>query len=124
MGQRYQLCTGSALEVPDLDGSEVARSHGDFDGVVGPHTDPVRYRPVLPPLLGQFLLDVLLGIKSQDGSRDLAIYHVDIVEKANMEIYRIYASSGGLALPSLEARLCHLGRHVFATSGGAGSSEL
>ncbi|KAA8538056.1 hypothetical protein F0562_027364 [Nyssa sinensis] len=93
MGQRYQLCTGSALEVPDLDGSEVARSHGDFDGVVGPHTDTVRYRPVLPPLLGQFLLDVLLGIKSQDGSRDLAIYHVDIVEKANMEIYRIAMDS-------------------------------
>jgi len=27
------------------------------DGVVGPHPDPVRNRPVLPHLLGQLLLD-------------------------------------------------------------------
>ncbi|KAA8530661.1 hypothetical protein F0562_005405 [Nyssa sinensis] len=35
-----------------------------------------------------------------------------------------YASSGGLALSSLEACLCNLWRHVFATSGGASSGEL
>ncbi|KAA8530662.1 hypothetical protein F0562_005404 [Nyssa sinensis] len=58
------------------------------------------------------------GLGGGDQTDGVVGPHTDPVSSA------ISASFGGLALPSLEARLCNLWRHVFATSGGASSGEL